>query len=33
MDTAGLVISFIGTALMIPESIRLTRKNPEGAIR
>jgi hypothetical protein len=28
----GLWLAFVGTLLMIPESIRLTRKNPEGAI-
>jgi len=33
MDTIGLIISFLGTVLMIPESIRLIRKNPEGGIR
>ena len=32
MDTIGLALSFIGTLLMLPESFRLTRKNPEGAL-
>jgi hypothetical protein len=33
MATIGLALSFAGTLLMFPESLRLTRKNPEGAIR
>jgi hypothetical protein len=33
MEIAGLVVSFIGSVFMIPESIRLMRKNPEGGIR
>jgi len=33
MDIAGLVISFVGVLLMIPESLRLTSKNPDDGIR
>ncbi len=33
MDIAGLVISFVGVLLMIPESLRLTSKNPYDGIR
>ncbi len=33
MSVVGLLLSLSGTILMLPESFRLTRKNPEGAIR
>lgn len=32
MDTIGLVISFVGAILMLPESLRLTQKNKEGIL-
>jgi len=30
MVTIGLAFSFVGTLLMLPESFRLTRKNPQN---
>jgi hypothetical protein len=32
MKIAGLILSFIGTILMLPEGFRLSRKNQEGFI-
>lgn len=32
MEIAGLIISFVGTILMIPESLRLSKKNKENVL-